>query len=159
MCKLHNLEKGMYNYVIILINMMIVINQAHPLRLLGSIESWTCAIYRGACNASSWRYKCTLCGFDIHIDCVPIQCEKREIPYNWHHNYMPQPQHQNHGQAQARHGGGGRIGRVMFDLVKTLGTGVLSNMIFGSDLSLFFTAWCIWFHFSLRYIKCSKRNQ
>ncbi|XP_006341197.1 uncharacterized protein [Solanum tuberosum] len=140
------------------------LHQVHPLKLLGSTESGTCVICRGACNASSWRYRCIPCGFDIHIDCVTIQCEKKTttdrgiptyvppsgfdgyaygIPYyhpsplNMHHNYVPQPNHQNHGQVQTHHGGG-RIGQVMFGLVKTLGTGVLSNMIFGTDLSSFF---------------------
>ncbi|KAK4342851.1 hypothetical protein RND71_038667 [Anisodus tanguticus] len=157
-----------------------VLHQAHPLRLMGSAEPGTCVVCRGACVASSWRYRCALCGFDIHMLCVPIRCEKRTtdrgiptyvppsvfpqqqysggyaygIPYwhpnpnqiypsplNMHHNYIPhsQPQHQNHGQAHT-HYGGGRIGQVMFDLVKTLGIGVFSSMIFGTDLSPIFAA-------------------
>ncbi|KAM3325533.1 hypothetical protein P3S67_000658 [Capsicum chacoense] len=158
------------------------LHQAHPLKLRSSAEQGTCAVCRGACNASSWRYRCRLCGFDIHIDCVLIQCEKRTtkdrgipkyvppsgfsqqqnfggfahgVPYwhpsnnpyfpsplNMHHNHMPQPQpqHQNHaGQAQT-HYGGGRIGQVMFGLVKTLGIGVFSNMIFGTDVSALFSS-------------------
>ncbi|XP_059288546.1 protein VACUOLELESS GAMETOPHYTES-like [Lycium ferocissimum] len=168
------------------------LHQAHPLRLMGSAEPGTCAVCRGACGASSWRYRCALCGFDIHIGCVLIQCEKRTttdqgiptyvppsvfpqqqylggyayavpywhpnnmtqsqpqqqyfggyayaVPY-WHPNYMPQsqPQHQNHGQPQTHYGGGG-IAQVMFDLVKRLGIGVFSNMIFGTDLSSLFAA-------------------
>lgn len=153
--------------------------QKHPLRLLSSTESGiTCAVCRRACNASSWRYRCALCGFDIHIGCVPIQCQHtisdRGIPTyvppsvfpqqhyfggyypnpnhfpgtsnNMHHyNYnMPQlyQQHQGHGQAQTHYGGsGGRIGQVMFGLVKAIATGVISNMIFGVDVFPFFASW------------------
>nr|XP_016507408.1 PREDICTED: diacylglycerol kinase theta-like [Nicotiana tabacum] len=150
----------------------------HPLRLLGSSEAGKCAVCSGECDASSWRYRCALCGFDIHMGCVPIQCEKKmtdrgipmyvppslfphhqqqyfgvyaygnsSTPY-WnptpnyspgpsnmqHYNYMPHPplhlQHHCQGQAQTYFGGG--IGQIMFELVKALVVGVMTNMIFGA---------------------------
>nr|XP_009602754.1 uncharacterized protein LOC104097843 [Nicotiana tomentosiformis] len=146
------------------------LHQAHPLRLLGSSEAGTCAVCRGACNASTWRYRCQLCKFDIHMGCLMVQCEKKTssdrgiptyvppsvfpqaqpqhfggyaygVPYwnpnsspsfpspsNMHHYNAPQPQYQSSG----------RIGQVMFGLVKTLGVGVISNMIFGVDVSPLF---------------------
>lgn len=162
-----------------------ILHQRHPLRLLSSIEPETCVVCRGACNASSWRYRCALCGFDIHIGCVPIQCEQRAttdrgglptyvspsrfnsyayespayvppstIPQqhyfggynpnpnhfagpsnNMHHYNYNMPQHQGHGQAQTHYGG--RIGQVMFNLVKAITMGVISNVIFGVDVSPF----------------------
>ncbi|KAK4359270.1 hypothetical protein RND71_021499 [Anisodus tanguticus] len=164
-----------------------ILHQRHPLRLLGSSQSaGICAVCTEICDASSWRYRCALCEFDIHIDCVPIQCINTTThkgistyvppsvfphrqyfgdyaygintpywnpspnhfatgPSNIHHyNYsMPQPQlhqqHQGHGQAQTHNGGsGGRLGQVMFNLVKAIGIGVVSNMIFGVDVSPFF---------------------
>lgn len=54
-----------------------VLHQEHPLRLLGPSEQGTCAVCRGACNASSWRYRCALCKFDIHMECVLVHCEKK----------------------------------------------------------------------------------
>ncbi|CAN4106012.1 unnamed protein product [Withania somnifera] len=139
-----------------------VLHQPHPLRLLGSAEPGACAVCSGACDAFSWRYRCALCGFDIHIGCVMAQCQKtvtdRGIPSyipspifqqqqyfggypspnhfpgtsNMHHyNYnMPQypqmyQQHQDYG------GNGGRIGQVIFNPVKAIGTGVISNRYLG----------------------------
>ncbi|KAG5583832.1 hypothetical protein H5410_044266 [Solanum commersonii] len=151
----------------------------HPLRLLSSVDPGiTCAVCRGACNPSSWRYRCALCKFDIHIGCVPIQCQNTTThrgirtyipppilpqqhyfvgypspnhfpgPSNMNHynyNIMPQypqlyQQNQGHGQAQTHYSGnyGGRTSQVMFNLVKAIATGVISNVIFGVDVSPFF---------------------
>ncbi|XP_059306948.1 protein VACUOLELESS GAMETOPHYTES-like [Lycium ferocissimum] len=157
-----------------------ILHQRHPLRLLGSSQpAGNCAVCREACDASSWRYRCALCEFDIHIGCVTVQCINTSThrgiptyvppyvfpqqqylggyaywnpspntfpgPSNMHHyNYnTPQPQlhqqHQGPGQAQTHNGGsGGRIRQVMFDLVKAIAIGVVSNMIFGVDVSPFF---------------------
>ncbi|KAH0736989.1 hypothetical protein KY290_035694 [Solanum tuberosum] len=116
----------------------------HPLRLLSSSESKTCVICKGACNASSWRYRCALCDFDIHMECMLVQCEKErtwlgiskyvppsifpktqyfdghayEIPYSNHnHNNMP---------VQSDHGRTGRIiGKIIiFILVKAVTTAI-----------------------------------
>ncbi|XP_059306497.1 protein VACUOLELESS GAMETOPHYTES-like [Lycium ferocissimum] len=65
------------------------LHQAHPLRLMASAEPGTCAVCRGACGASSWRYRCALCGFDIHMLCVPIQCEKRTTTDQGIPTYVP----------------------------------------------------------------------
>uniref|UniRef100_A0A3Q7HYI5 DC1 domain-containing protein n=2 Tax=Solanum lycopersicum TaxID=4081 RepID=A0A3Q7HYI5_SOLLC len=152
-----------------------ILHQPHPLRLLSSIEQGiTCVICRGACNAFSWRYRCALCNFDIHIRCVPIQCQNKTThrgistyfppsilpqqhyfvgypnpnnfpgPSNMNHynnNIVPQLYQQNHGQAQTHYGVnyGGRINQVMFHLVKTIATGVISNLVFGViDVSTIF---------------------
>ncbi|KAL3327394.1 hypothetical protein AABB24_035195 [Solanum stoloniferum] len=161
-----------------------ILHQLHPLRLLSSVEPGiTCVVCRRACNPSSWRYRCALCKFDIHIGCVPIQCQNttthRGIPTyvppsilpqqhyfvgypspnhfpgpsnmnHYNYNIMPQypqlyQQNQGHGQAQTHYSGnygvnyGGRISQVMFSLVKTIATGVISNVIFGGvDVSPFF---------------------
>nr|XP_016503541.1 PREDICTED: uncharacterized protein LOC107821619 [Nicotiana tabacum] len=55
-----------------------VLHQQHRLRLLGPYEpAGRCVVCRGACNASSWPYRCAQCRFDIHLDCVLVQCETR----------------------------------------------------------------------------------
>ena len=147
--------------------MILSLIKQHPLRLLGSSEAGICAVCSGGCEASSWRYRCQLCKFDIHMGCVPIQCERKMTTYvppsvfpqqqhaygissspYWnpspnyfpgpsnmqHYNYMPHPplhlQHHHQGQAQTYFGGG--IGQIMFELVKALVVGVMTNMIFGA---------------------------
>ncbi|XP_019241062.1 PREDICTED: uncharacterized protein LOC109221058, partial [Nicotiana attenuata] len=122
-----------------------VLHQAHPLRLLGSSESGTCAVCRGACNRSSWRYRCQLCEFDIHMGCLVVQCEKKTtwlgITTYVPPSVFPQTQYfggyayeipywyPSQGQVQTHHGGNGRrIGKIMFVLVKIL---EMSVLIFG----------------------------
>ncbi|KAI3474135.1 hypothetical protein Pfo_028923 [Paulownia fortunei] len=46
------------------------LHKIHPLNL----QSWPvpglCAVCRGLCN--SWRYRCGICNFDIHLECVLV---------------------------------------------------------------------------------------
>lgn len=90
---------------------------------------------------------CTLCEFDIHVECVLVHCKKKrtwlgtskyvpplvfsttqyfdghayDIPY-WNPNnmsYTPLHPHQCHHPIQTHQGGSGRrIGKIMFVLVK-----------------------------------------
>lgn len=128
-----------------------MIFQEHPLRLLSSSESRTCVICKGACNAFSWRYRCALCDFDIHMECMLVQCKKQktwlgiskyvppsifpktfqyfeyEFPYSNHnHNDMshPHPQHQctDHGTTSRR------IGKVIFVIVKIVTTALILGL-------------------------------
>ncbi|TMW83913.1 hypothetical protein EJD97_000477 [Solanum chilense] len=55
-----------------------VLHEEHPLRLLSFSESRTCVICKGACNAFSWRCRCALCDFDIHMECMLVQCKKQK---------------------------------------------------------------------------------
>nr|XP_016440808.1 PREDICTED: uncharacterized protein LOC107766525 [Nicotiana tabacum] len=111
-------------------------------------------------------YRCNRCNFDVHPLCTQLPRTLRHALHqqqylsghangfssyrsppnpsfpsssNMHNNYMAQ--HQSHGQAQLQQGGGGRrIGKVMFKLVKTIGIGVISHMMFGVDVSPLFAA-------------------
>ncbi|OIT26592.1 hypothetical protein A4A49_33690 [Nicotiana attenuata] len=105
----------------------------------------------------------------IHMGCLMVQCEKKTssrrgnptyvppsvfpqpqhfggyaygIPY-WNPNsssFCPSPSNMHHYNApQPQHQSSGKIGQMMFGLVKTLGVGVISNMIFGVDVSPLFS--------------------
>ncbi|KAI3474131.1 hypothetical protein Pfo_028919 [Paulownia fortunei] len=155
------------------------LHKIHPLNL----QSWPvpglCAVCRGLCN--SWRYRCGICNFDIHLECVLVpvvpcpqnaQTNQRGIPtfdqgipfqpppqfapyygfpngpgyhpfgpgFNMYHNqYMHPNNFMPQNQVGASNSGTGRLGKSMFSLVGQLGFGVLSNMIFGVDLSSLFS--------------------
>ncbi|PHT98314.1 hypothetical protein BC332_32754 [Capsicum chinense] len=49
----------------------------------------TCAVCTGECNVFSWRYRCAQCGFDIHIDYVPIRCDKKTTTDQGIPTYVP----------------------------------------------------------------------
>ncbi|KAA8516380.1 hypothetical protein F0562_016673 [Nyssa sinensis] len=63
----------------------------HPLMLHTSSSS-PCAVCGGTCNF--WRYRCGICSFDIHVECVLTPCDhpptQRTIP-PWHPPPPPQP--------------------------------------------------------------------
>ncbi|KAL0451109.1 UNVERIFIED_CONTAM: putative nucleoredoxin 1-1 [Sesamum latifolium] len=46
------------------------LHKTHPLVLQSSTVPGFCAVCRGSC--SSWRYRCGLCSFDIHLECVLV---------------------------------------------------------------------------------------
>ncbi|KAL0338274.1 UNVERIFIED_CONTAM: putative nucleoredoxin 1-1 [Sesamum angustifolium] len=159
------------------------LHKTHPLILQSSTVPGFCAVCRGSC--SSWRYRCGVCNFDIHFECVlvPIApcAEKgqgsktRGVPmydqgipfqpppqfagpysygwpggpgngypfgpnmqqnhqYTYPNNFMPQNQ-----QVGSSNNGTGRLRKSMFALVAQIGFGVVSNMIFGVDLSSLFS--------------------
>ncbi|KAK4419026.1 putative nucleoredoxin 1-1 [Sesamum alatum] len=169
------------------------LHKIHPLILQSSTVPGFCGVCGGSC--SSWRYRCEVCNFDIHLECVlvpMVPCRQNErvsqergvpmfdqgipfqpppqfgVPYGWpcgpgnngyplgpsgfnmQQNY--QYMYPNNVMAQNQQvGGGSNIGtgrprKSMFALVGQLGFGVLSNMIFGVDLSLFSGAGP-WFQF------------
>ncbi|KAL0375253.1 UNVERIFIED_CONTAM: hypothetical protein Sradi_3441000 [Sesamum radiatum] len=159
------------------------LHKTHPLILQSSMVPGFCAVCRGSC--SSWRYRCGVCKFDIHLECVlvpVVPCtekgqgsKERGVPmydqgipfqpppqfgghysYGWSggpgngypfgpnmqqnhqyaypNNFMPQNQ-----QVGSSNNGTGRLGKSMFALVAQIGFGVVSNMIFGVDLSSLFS--------------------
>ncbi|PIN12978.1 hypothetical protein CDL12_14400 [Handroanthus impetiginosus] len=154
------------------------LHKIHPLTLESSKITSFCAVCKELCN--EWRYRCGICGFDIHLACVlkPVvkcsenntQTNQRGIPFQpppqfphyyyygfpygvpygptgYHYgpgfnmyqnqcmppnNFVPQNQVT---AASGNSGSGSRWGKLMLSLVGQLGSGVLSNMIFGVDLS------------------------
>ncbi|KAA8518950.1 hypothetical protein F0562_016276 [Nyssa sinensis] len=113
-----------------------VLHPVHPLTLQTSSSSW-CAVCRGACP--SWRYRCGVCGFDIHLECVltpcvpPTQRTPPPPPPPPHYAaYTPNPYMYNCvNQAQRGGAANGRSGKMMYSLAGKLALGVISNMIFG----------------------------
>lgn len=171
-----------------------VLHRVHPLKLEAPPSSNQCAFCGGVCNSRSWRYRCALCGFDMHLQCLLKSCEQssqgqgtttqrgRPPPpppphshsYPFYHqssppfpshgyNMHPQPQHvhgagtaaayaysfpvspmpypmqmHHHGYSTPpQAGGSGGLGNIMFTLVKRIGLGVASQLLFGVDLDLF----------------------
>lgn len=158
-------------------------HKVHPLTLQSSPVAGHCAVCRGSCGG--WRYRCGMCSFDIHLECVLVpvvpcpenaQTCQRGVPagfdpgnipfqgppqfggyYGYPYGgpgYYPGYNHQpcfgpgfnmyypNNFQNQAvgpSSNGTGKSGRSMFSLVGQLGLGVVSNMIFGVDLSSLFS--------------------
>ncbi|KAA8516382.1 hypothetical protein F0562_016675 [Nyssa sinensis] len=60
----------------------------HPLKLEKISSSTSCAVCHvcaGACD--SWRYRCEICGFDIHMECLLVPCDhpptQRSISRRW----------------------------------------------------------------------------
>ncbi|KAA8516386.1 hypothetical protein F0562_016679 [Nyssa sinensis] len=60
----------------------------HPLKLEKISSSRSCAVCHvcaGACD--SWRYRCEICGFDIHMECLLVPCDhpptQRSISPRW----------------------------------------------------------------------------
>ncbi|KAL8526852.1 hypothetical protein ACS0TY_015912 [Phlomoides rotata] len=164
------------------------LHKVHPLILHSSLIPNFCNVCRNSCT--NWRYRCSICNFDIHLECIlaPVvscpqheQTSQRGIPmpgqhvpfhgppqyahyygfnyyglgypnhgqgfgpgYNTYHhggpymypqqNFVPQ---NNQVGASNNNGKTSRLGKSMFSLVGQLGFGVLSNMIFGVDVTSF----------------------
>lgn len=50
-----------------------VLDPAHPLTLQPFSSAW-CVVCRNECT--SWRYRCGICGVDIHLECLLTPCDQ-----------------------------------------------------------------------------------
>ncbi|KAK6244947.1 hypothetical protein QUC31_011356 [Theobroma cacao] len=50
-----------------------VMHKEHPLRLQGSVPG-RCMVCKDTCT--SWHYRCGICCFDLHLECVLAPCEE-----------------------------------------------------------------------------------
>ncbi|KAL3531773.1 hypothetical protein ACH5RR_005294 [Cinchona calisaya] len=51
-----------------------MLHQVHQLQLEAPTFSSPCAFCGGLCD--SWRYRCGLCSFDMHLRCILVSCQK-----------------------------------------------------------------------------------
>ncbi|KAL1555665.1 hypothetical protein AAHA92_11376 [Salvia divinorum] len=137
------------------------LHRIHPLILQSLPAAGACAVCRRLCVG--WRYACRSCRVDIHFDCVlkpvvwgqkhdrsgsstgqqgiTIFNQNKGIPFHAQPGFAPRYGY--HGGSvnnSNNNNGGSRLRKSMFGLVMKLGIGVISNMIFGVDVSgLLFT--------------------
>ncbi|KFK36674.1 hypothetical protein AALP_AA4G155000 [Arabis alpina] len=112
---------------------------AHHLELSHSGASNICKVCRG--TIQSWRYKCSQCRLDVHMECV-TSSERGETQQErgatqqpqFHHSQFYNHEYTNQGQVQNLNPS---KGRKMYTLLVNLSSPVVCSMIFGPFGSVF----------------------
>ncbi|KAJ0028304.1 hypothetical protein Pint_35329 [Pistacia integerrima] len=130
-----------------------VLHPDHPLTLQPSSPG-LCMVCKREC--SFWRYRCGICCFDIHFECVSASCGASKStsgsvlqsnplaaaappPGNvgGPSGFSPYPDNQ-HGHSNYMHHSGGEVGprrrgsrQLICQIVGSLTAGVITNMVFG----------------------------
>ncbi|ESQ52426.1 hypothetical protein EUTSA_v10017531mg [Eutrema salsugineum] len=105
-----------------------VLHPAHHLEFRLGGES-TCMVCQGSCQ--SWRYRCELCKFDIHIECILAVCNTSPSNQTDESGTKSRGLKAQGGQSSSLASRRPSIGRRMFRVLKALTVGVVCNLIAG----------------------------
>ncbi|XVF76688.1 hypothetical protein PTKIN_Ptkin13bG0286800 [Pterospermum kingtungense] len=131
-----------------------VMHKDHPLRLQAGSVPGTCMVCKDTCT--SWHYRCGICGFDLHLECVLAPCKqvtktslKTPAPpqsaspfldpyyaYGYGNPSSSGVIDVNSRHTDSRHDPvkrkGGKARKKMYKIAEALALGVLGNMLYGA---------------------------